>query len=186
VSLTFIIAYWPGATSSADGSASSTFAVSIVSDPPSGIASRAFDDEIQKRALELVAVRKDGRQRRGEACLDVDRLAERPGDHVLHVADERVDVERSGLEPLHPREDQHPLDELTRAAGRALRRLDRLHHSFGQRRCAVAALRQLQLETSDLEVAHDHLQDVVEVVGRRPLCVSHAASPEPLMDIRIP
>ena len=63
-----------------------------------------------------------------------------------------------------PAERQHPLHELPRAARCALRRLDRPQHSARDARLAAVGGSALQREPGDLQVAHDHLQDVVEVV----------------------
>ena len=136
-------------------SSSSTGAVSRVSRPPCGMASRA----LTVRFISTCSICPGSAETRpvsaSEPELELDVLSDEPAEHRRQVADQRVDVEHLRLEDLLAAEGQ----ELARQAGRALGRPPDLLHVVGQR---VALL---QHAPDQVAVAHDDGQEVVEVVG---------------------
>ena len=69
-------------------------AVSIVSLPPSGMASRAFTARLSKRALQLVRIGHGAPQAAGQHRLDHHRFAQRATQQFRHAGDQLVGVER--------------------------------------------------------------------------------------------
>ena len=81
-----------GATASA-----STFAVSMVSVPPSGMASRALTARFIRTCSSWPGSAWT-RRGRAERASQLDVLADEPPQQLLHVAHQRVEVERPGLQ----------------------------------------------------------------------------------------
>ena len=111
----------------------SALAVSIVSRPPSGMASRRVDGEVQQRVLELV------RDRRASATGPAPtRLAGRsPSPSVRRsrssiARDQRIDIDRLGLERLAAREGEQPVRQ---GGGPVGRRHGEPGIARGSRRC---------------------------------------------------
>ena len=104
------------------------FAVSIVSLPPSGMASREFTARLSKRALELMRIDFDAPQPAAEHGLDGDVLAQRAANQVGHARDQPIDVGRLGIERLAAGERQ----QLLRQRCGALRTARRLIHRASQ------------------------------------------------------
>src|SRR5215472_2415029 len=112
------------------------------------------DRQVEQRILDLAGVDDGGRQIRSEPRLDLDLLAEAPAQEVDHAPDELVEVGWPRAERLAPTKSEQTAGELRAKLCGALRLLDEL---------AVSRLVDARLE--HLEIAGDHCQEVVEVVG---------------------
>jgi len=128
--------------------------VSSVSVPPSGIASRAFDREVDQHLLELAVVGHDRPQVGGQRGLELHVLAKRPAQKLLHLQHHAGEVEHARAHGLAPRE----REQLVREPRRALAGLADLAHValvVGALGCAAG---------DERRVAEDDGEQVVEVV----------------------
>ncbi len=69
------------------------------------------DREVEQRVLELVGVAERRPQPSARLDLEVDRVADRAAQQVLHAGDQRVDVGRLRIERLPAREGQQPVGQ---------------------------------------------------------------------------
>ena len=63
-----------------------------------------IDDEIEDRVLELVLVAQGGPEVTGQLQFEPDAFAEGAPEQLLHRRDQRINLERLGVERLAPRE----------------------------------------------------------------------------------
>ena len=158
VSVTASSTYGPATTTNGSPSTdrvSSTLAVSIVSSPPSRIASRALTARFISTCSSCAASALTGHRSSDRIRPQLDVLANQPREQLLDVIDDLVDVEQRRLQHLLPAERQQ-LPGQRRGAVAGL--LDLL--GIAPQRVVVA-----QLPQQDLGVAADGLDQVVEVVG---------------------
>ena len=135
-------------------SSRSTFAVSIVSRPPFGIASRAFTARFMSTCSSWPRSARTPARLGGDARLEGDVLSDEPSEHPLNVFHERAGVEHGRLEDLAPAEGEELLRE---ARGAARREEDLLN-------LLAAGIIRAEAPCEKVAEAEDHRQDVVEVV----------------------
>ena len=81
-------------------SSATTFAVSIVTDPPPGIASRALTARLTITCSSWVGSARIAAEARVEHRHELDVLADQPAQHRVHVGDDGVQVEHARLQHL--------------------------------------------------------------------------------------
>ncbi len=115
-----------------------------------------IDRKVQDRGLQRIGIRLDLPEPGTPHRLDGDGLTQRSIQQVLPSPDQRVDIDRFGIERLTSRKRQQPLGQGSGLARTVCRLLD-------------GALEPSRIgrgeATDDFEVAEDHLQNVVEVVS---------------------
>ncbi len=103
---------------------STTLPLSIVSRPPSGMASRALTHRLTITCSTCVRSAQMLRERPRRHHLELDVLADDARDHLHDVGDDRVEIERGWLQDLAPAEGQHLPSERRRPLGRRERALE--------------------------------------------------------------
>ena len=76
------------------------------------------DRQIEDRILELMGIRQRRPVLGGKVHRKPDRLAQGPPQHLLHAADQLIDIDRLGVERLAPGEGEQPVRQRCRATGR--------------------------------------------------------------------
>ena len=115
------------------------------------------DGQVEQGVLDLVAVGLDGRQSGLQQQFELDVLADAAPEHVLHLGDQAVDLERLQVQGLLARERQQPLDERCGALRRGRGHRDVAGQVGGVPARGDPAVHQLQ-------AGRDGRQQVVEVV----------------------
>jgi len=136
--------------------------ISMLRRPPSGMASRGVQGQVEHGALHLSRVGQSVPQTPGDNRLHLDALADRAAEHLGHVGDLPTKVHHLGLQGLAPREGEQLAGQLGGAVGAVQGVLDPL-----------LAFAVLHVAGDQLEIAADDLQDVVEVVRHPAGQVAH-------------
>ena len=115
------------------------------------------DGEIEDRRIELDAVRAYPGRLLRQAQTALDRFRQRPVDDRGHLAHDRFDVQCLHAQRCLPGQSQ----QFLRQAGAAVRRAQRFVDEVG----FVLSRRTLETVPEQIEIAGDHAQQIVEVVG---------------------
>ncbi len=127
-------------------------------EPPSrrhGVA--RIDGQIQQRVLDLPGIGHDQGQLARQARRDLDRRAQAAAQQLDHAGHKGVEVHRPGIERLPPPEGEQPLGQLGAELGGLLGLLENL---------ALLLIPEPPLE--HLEIAGDHREKIVEIMGDAP------------------
>ena len=128
-------------------------AVSIVSRPPCGIASRALTARLRITCSSCARSASTAGEAGCEPHADVDVVADEPAEHRLHPGDDLVEVEHHRVQHLAAAEREQLPGQRRRLLGRVRRSRSSCSRAGGRRPVE-----------QDLRVARDHGQQVVEVV----------------------
>ena len=148
-------AAWRGGRASRRKPARSTSAVSRVIVPPGGHRVAGVDGQVHQHLLDLRRVDADAPEGGVEPRHDLDVLAEERPQHARGVRDEGVEVDDLRLQHLLAAEGEELAHEARGPLGGAH---DVLH-------LAQARVVRVEAPAQQLAVAHDHREQVVEVVG---------------------
>jgi hypothetical protein len=124
-------------------------------DAPFGHGVPAIDRQVQQRRLQLRGIGGAAPQLGAELGLQLHPGADRPVDEVHRAPQQPVEVDRPGTERLPARERQQPPDQRRPPLRGVHRSVDQLH--------LVGLIDEPPLE--QVQIADDHRQQVVEVVG---------------------